>query len=150
MELCLFEPINQVERPLFEIPPLQRQNLFTFVYFPPIYAVHVPVIVSLNQAFHTMESISIVRPLVRPLYLWPHFNKAFEFIAGYPTDNFEFIVGQTPLSTFNETFLFVVSYYVIIFGGRELMRDRAPFQLSSSFLAHNFCLAVISSVLLAL
>lgn len=92
-----------------------------------------------------MEPITIARP-----YLWPQFSKAFEFIAGYPADDFEFVVGQTPLSTFKETFLFVVVYYVIIFGGRELMRDRAPLQLSSLFLAHNFCLAVISGILLAL
>lgn len=96
-----------------------------------------------------MESITIERPFTG-IYLWPHFSKAFEFIAGYPADNFEFVVGQTPLSTSKETFLFVVFYYVIIFGGRELMRDRAPFQLSSLFLAHNFCLAAISGVLLAL
>ena len=113
---------------------LQRQFLFSFIRFHPIYAVCIVDIEFVNQAFHTMESITIARP-----YLWPQFSKAFEFI-----------VGQTPLSTFKETLLFVVIYYVIIFGGRELMRDRAPFQLSFLFLAHNFCLAVISGILLAL
>lgn len=83
-------------------------------------------------------------------YLWPHFSTAFELVAGYPADQFEFIVGKTPLSTLKETCIFVVTYYTFILGGRELIREREPFKLKSLFLIHNILLTVISAVLLAL
>lgn len=44
----------------------------------------------------------------------------------------------------------LISYYVIILGGREFMRDRAPLQLSFLFKAHNLILTIISGSLLAL
>ncbi|KAI1076039.1 GNS1/SUR4 membrane protein [Whalleya microplaca] len=82
--------------------------------------------------------------------LWPYFNKAFEVVVGFPADDFRFEIGKTPMSTLKETMVFIVVYYAIIFGGRELMRNREPFKLRSLFLVHNFYLTVISGVLLAL
>ncbi|KAH7033108.1 GNS1/SUR4 family-domain-containing protein [Microdochium trichocladiopsis] len=93
-----------------------------------------------------------VPTLDRPfgIHLWPIFSKAFEFVAGYPAEDFRFIAGETPMSTLKETSIFVVIYYFIIFGGRELMRNREPFKLKTLFLIHNFYLTAISAILLAL
>jgi fatty acid elongase 3 len=93
-----------------------------------------------------------VPTLDRPfgIHLWPIFNKAFELVVGYPADDFRFQPGVTPMSTLKETSIFIVIYYTIIFGGRELMRNREPFKLRSLFLIHNFYLTAISAILLAL
>ncbi|KAI0014820.1 GNS1/SUR4 membrane protein [Xylariomycetidae sp. FL0641] len=93
-----------------------------------------------------------VPTLDRPfgIYLWPHFSKAFEMVAGYPAEDFRFEVGKTPMSTLRETLVFIVIYYTVIFGGREWMRGREPFKLKGLFLIHNFYLTAISAILLAL
>ncbi|KAE8388729.1 GNS1/SUR4 family-domain-containing protein [Aspergillus alliaceus] len=41
------------------------------------------------------------------VHLWPHFSKVFELVAGYPADEFKFVVGKTPISTLKETSIFV-------------------------------------------
>lgn len=82
--------------------------------------------------------------------LWPYFSKGFETVVGYPADNFRFVSGITPMSTLQETVISLISYYVIIFGGRELMKHRQAFVLNGPFMIHNFYLTVISGVLLAL
>ncbi|KAG4216907.1 hypothetical protein PC116_g34612, partial [Phytophthora cactorum] len=84
------------------------------------------------------------------IQLWPYFSKAFEVVAGYPAEDFRFVAGKTPMSTLKETLTFIVVYYLIIFGGREYMRNREPFKLKAIFLIHNFYLTAISGILLAL
>ncbi|KAK7911468.1 hypothetical protein PG985_013949 [Apiospora marii] len=93
-----------------------------------------------------------VPTLDRPfgIHLWPIFNKAFELVVGYPAEDFRFEAGRTPMSTLKETSIFVVIYYIIIFGGRELMRKRDPLKLKTLFIIHNFYLTAISAILLAL
>ncbi|CAK7211462.1 Fatty acyl-CoA elongase/Polyunsaturated fatty acid specific elongation enzyme [Sporothrix bragantina] len=93
-----------------------------------------------------------VPTLDRPfgLALWPIFNKAFEMVVGYPADQFQFVTGETPMSTLKETSIFIVIYYIIIFGGREVMRGREPFKLKALFLVHNYILTVVSFLLLVL
>ncbi|KAK3358949.1 fatty acid elongase [Lasiosphaeria hispida] len=93
-----------------------------------------------------------VPTLDRPfgIHLWPIFNKAFESVVGFPADDFKFVPGSTPMSTIKETSIFIVIYYAVIFGGRELMRNREPFQLKTLFLIHNFYLTAISGILLVL
>jgi hypothetical protein len=90
--------------------------------------------------------------LERPfgIELWPLFVKAFSAVKGYSPTDFKFIEGVTPMSTFKETATILIAYYVIIFGGRELMRGRPAFTLSVPFMIHNFYLTAISGVLLAL
>lgn len=44
----------------------------------------------------------------------------------------------------------LVTYYVAVLGGRELMRSRRPFQLNGLFMIHNLYLTIISGSLLAL
>jgi fatty acid elongase 3 len=84
------------------------------------------------------------------IQLWPIFDKVWTFFAGYPASEFRFVAGETPMSTLKETGIFVVLYYIVIFGGRELMRHREPFKLKAFFLVHNFYLTAISGFLLAL
>ena len=49
-----------------------------------------------------------------------------------------------------ETAALIFTYYVVIFGGRELMRNRPAFKLNLPFMIHNFYLTAISGILLAL
>jgi len=91
---------------------------------------------------------SIDRPF--GLHLWPIFEYVFESIKGYKPQDFRFVAGETPLSTFPTTACVLISYYIIIFGGRELMRERPALQLNGLFKVHNLYLTIISGVLLAL
>ncbi|PYI21312.1 putative fatty acid elongase [Aspergillus japonicus CBS 114.51] len=96
---------------------------------------------------------SLPRPTIdRPfgIHLWPIFDKAFELVVGYPASEFRFVEGVTPMSTFKETAVMLVAYYVIIFGGRAFMKDRPAFKLNALFMIHNFYLTAISATLLAL
>lgn len=93
-----------------------------------------------------------VPTLDRPfgLALWPIFEAAFTSLIGYKPQDFRFVPGQTPLSTLKATVTMLVAYYVVIFGGRELMRNRAPLKLNGPFKVHNLYLTVISGCLLGL
>ena len=82
--------------------------------------------------------------------LWPIFSAAFKTVKGYGPEEFDFVPGSTPLASFNATAVTLISYYLVIFGGRELMKNREPFHLNGLFKIHNFYLTVISAVLLAL
>ena len=82
--------------------------------------------------------------------LWPIFDKAFTMIKGYTPQDFRFTPGSTPMSTGWEVTVMLVSYYVIILGGRELMRGREPFYLNGLFKIHNLYLTLISGALLLL
>ncbi len=84
------------------------------------------------------------------IHLWPIFDKAWEALLGYPASDFRFQANVTPMSTLRDTGIFIVIYYAIIFGGRELMRNREPYTLKTLFLIHNFYLTAISGILLAL
>lgn len=105
----------------------------------------------------TQQPVSFYEQLPLPtidrpfgIHLWPIFSKAFEAVVGYPAENFRFVPGATPMSTLKETGIFIVIYYAIILGGRELMRNSEPFKLQSLFLIHNFYLTAISFILLVL
>ncbi|PVH97356.1 GNS1/SUR4 membrane protein [Periconia macrospinosa] len=93
-----------------------------------------------------------VPTLDRPFGLaaWPIFEKAYESIMGYKPQDFRFVPGETYLSTFKACTTFLIAYYIVIFGGREVMRGREPMQLSFLFKLHNFYLTAISFILLVL
>jgi fatty acid elongase 3 len=93
-----------------------------------------------------------VPTLDRPfgLQLWPIFEKAYESAVGYKPQDFRFVPGETTLSTIKSCTAILISYYIIIFGGRELMRGREPFKLNFLFKVHNFYLTAISAILLGL
>ena len=98
-----------------------------------------------------MKSIplpTIDRPFA--IELWPIFVRAYSAVLGYSPTDFKFQPGKTPMSTFRETAIGLISYYVIIFGGRELMKHRKPFTLNGPFMVHNLYLTLISGCLLVL
>ena len=82
--------------------------------------------------------------------LWPIFEKVFEAAKGYKPQDFRFVPGETPISTLKACATMLVSYYIIVFGGREIMKNRQPLQLNGLFKIHNFYLTAISGILLAL
>ncbi|KAF1991197.1 GNS1/SUR4 membrane protein [Aulographum hederae CBS 113979] len=93
-----------------------------------------------------------VPTLERPfgVKLWPIFSAAFEAVKGYKPEEFRFEQGVMPMSTLGVTVTMLVSYYIIIFGGREVMRKREALQLSFLFKVHNLLLTFISGSLLGL
>jgi fatty acid elongase 3 len=82
--------------------------------------------------------------------LWPIFERVFTPIMGYRPQDFDFVPGQTPMSTFKATAAALIAYYIIVFGGREVMRGREALKLNAIFMVHNFYLTAISGILLAL
>lgn len=54
------------------------------------------------------------------------------------------------MSTMKESALTILAYYVVILGGREIMRNRPAFKLNGIFMVHNFYLTAISFSLLVL
>ena len=82
--------------------------------------------------------------------LWPFFDKAFAAVVGYPADEFRFVTDKTAMSTLEETAAALVTYYVVIFGGREVMKRFSALKLNTLFMIHNFLLTAISGILLVL
>ncbi|RDW92976.1 elongation of very long chain fatty acids protein [Aspergillus mulundensis] len=100
------------------------------------------------EYLQNIQKPSIDRPF--GIELWPIFDKAYEAVMGYPASEFKFVEGETPMSTFKETAIMLVVYYVTIFGGREIMKNRPAFKLNTLFMIHNFILTTVSAILLAL
>lgn len=93
-----------------------------------------------------------VPTLDRPfgVHLWPLFDQAYEKVMGYPASEFNFTEGVTPLSTLKETTMMLITYYIIIFGGREVMKKLPAFKLNTLFMIHNLLLTTVSGILLVL
>ncbi len=91
---------------------------------------------------------SIERPF--GIQLWPIFDKVYTSIVGFHPQDFDFKPHVTPMSTTRDSLIFISIYYVVIFGTRELLRNRAAFKLRIPFIIHNFILTSISAILLAL
>ena len=91
---------------------------------------------------------SIDRPF--GVELWPIFDQLFSAARGYSPQDFKFVPGETPMSTFSATVTMLVTYYVTVLGGRELMKNRPALKLNALFMVHNLYLTVISGGLLAL
>ena len=96
----------------------------------------------------TFSSPSIDRPF--GIHLWPIFDKAYSSVVDHHAEDFRFIQGKTPFSTLSAAVAIIVTYYAVILGGREFMRNRKPMKLTGLFMIHNLYLTVISAVLLAL
>jgi len=103
------------------------------------------------MSFDSLKQLPIPT-LERPfgIELWPIFVKAFTAVKGYSPTDFKFVSGVTPLSTLKETATALIAYYIIVFGGRELMKKRKAFVLNGPFMIHNFYLTAISGILLVL
>lgn len=88
--------------------------------------------------------------LVKIASPWSLFDQAFTSIMGYPADQFRFKPGTTPMSTFGETAVMISFYYLTIFTGWKIMKNREAFKLSTLFKIHNFLLTAVSGALLVL
>ena len=55
-----------------------------------------------------------------------------------PSSLKSYIQGETPLSTWATVISMIVTYLIVVFGMREIMRDRAPLKLTDPFRAHSF------------
>ena len=82
---------------------------------------------------------------------WKIFNRIWISAKGYPADSLDISPdSNTPFLTLKSTLAFLITYYTVIFTGRELMRKRPAFELKDLFLVHNFYLTAISGILLVL
>jgi hypothetical protein len=79
-----------------------------------------------------------------------YFSKGYELVTGKPIDSFVFQEGVTPLSTQYEVAMWTVTYFIVIFGGRQIMKSQEAFKLKPFFILHNFLLTIASGALLLL
>ena len=100
------------------------------------------------DALKAMPRPSLDRPFA--VELWPYFDKLYTAVIGYQPTKFVFVPGETAMSTLQATATMLVTYYVTVFAGRELMKKREPFKLNGLFMVHNLILTTISGSLLAL
>ncbi len=100
-----------------------------------------------------LKSISFTTPTIdRPfgVHLWPLFDQLYTSVVGYSPTEFRFVSEETPISTLQATVGLLSTYYITVFAGRELMKNRAPLNLNRLFMVHNLYLTIISGTLLAL
>lgn len=81
---------------------------------------------------------------------WFVFDKAWQRCTGYRAEDFRFVAGKTTFSTFGAMTSATFLYLLVIFGGRELMRNRKPLHLGLLFKIHNLFLTIMSGLLLVL
>jgi hypothetical protein len=98
-------------------------------------------------------------PLFRPFIIDVHvsgmapladFLLAYAPLPSLPVQYTKWIPGETPLSTNTVVVSSLVTYLAVIFGIREVMRDRAPVKANAAFMVHNTFLYTGSGLLLAL
>ncbi|KAL2811828.1 GNS1/SUR4 family-domain-containing protein [Aspergillus cavernicola] len=82
--------------------------------------------------------------------LWPHFSKGFTAVTGRSPLDFHLVPGVTPMTTLQGTLVSLATYYVVVLGGRQAMKNVPAFKLQTPFIIHNFILTLISGGLLAL
>jgi hypothetical protein len=87
---------------------------------------------------------------VAPSALYPLPYQLTHWVPGNTNVGFTHAARTTPLSTTPQVVAAILTYLVVIFGGRELMRNREPFKLTFLFRLHNIILSVGSLVLLLL
>jgi fatty acid elongase 3 len=96
----------------------------------------------------TMGAPTLDRPF--GLSLFPVFERVFGAAMGQLPQDFRFVSGVTPMSTFGATAAALIGYYLLVFGGREAMRGREALKLNGPFMVHNLVLTAISGGLLLL
>ncbi|CDO92814.1 unnamed protein product [Kluyveromyces dobzhanskii CBS 2104] len=84
--------------------------------------------------------------------LWDHFDaivtKATD--GKFIPSEFKFVAGELPLSELYPVLAAIATYYVVIFGGRAVLKNTEPFKLNFLFQLHNLFLTTLSSTLLVL
>ncbi|KAF9428044.1 hypothetical protein BGZ94_003524 [Podila epigama] len=99
-------------------------------------------------AFLEKVNFSIDQPF--GIKLDPYFTQAYQLVTGKSADSFVFQEGVTPLSTQNEVAMWTLTYFIVIFGGRQIMKNQDAFKLKHLFILHNFLLTIASGALLVL
>lgn len=96
--------------------------------------------------------LTAIPRVIGPISLspWANFDKVWTAVMGYPAHDFEFIPGETRMSTLPEAATMCIVYLVVILGGRELMRNQPAFKLNTLFKLHNLMLTLVSASLLIL
>lgn len=104
-----------------------------------------------------MSSLNIEIPSIeRPfgISLWSYFDLAASTVTQghFVPSQFEFVEGETFLSTFPPVAITIALYYIIIFGGQAIFRkfDLQAWKLNFLFQLHNITLTLISLTLLLL
>ncbi|KAK6859847.1 hypothetical protein PG990_012849 [Apiospora arundinis] len=95
-------------------------------------------------------SFPIASSGIIPLAPWKAFDKVWTSVTGYRADEFRFVEGKTAFSTWPEVFGMIILYVIVVFGGREFMRNRQPLKLNGLFKIHNLFLTLLSGGLLLL
>lgn len=96
------------------------------------------------------SSMHLSQSGVIPLAPWKAFDQVWTSVKGYRADEFRFVEGKTPFSTWPEVLGMIVLYVTVVFGGREFMRNRQPLKLNGLFKIHNLFLTLLSGGLLVL
>ncbi|CCD22231.1 fatty acid elongase ELO2 NDAI_0A00730 [Naumovozyma dairenensis CBS 421] len=84
--------------------------------------------------------------------LWTTFDKLVTSATRghFVPSEFEFIAGELPLSTLPSVLYTIAAYYIIVFGGRAILKNFPKFQLNGLFQLHNLFLSSSSLILLVL
>ncbi|KAI1319445.1 hypothetical protein EDD11_004022 [Mortierella claussenii] len=99
-------------------------------------------------AFLDKVNFSIDQPF--GIKLDDYFSQGYELVTGKSINSFAFQEGITPLSTQKEVVMWTITYFIVIFGGRQIMKGQEAFKLKYPFILHNFLLTIASGTLLAL
>ncbi|KAK9474364.1 3-ketoacyl-CoA synthase/SUR4/fatty acid elongase [Dipodascopsis tothii] len=99
-------------------------------------------------AFLRVTVPSVDRPF--GIYVWDVFAHVCRTVLHWDPDTFVFVQGRLPLSTLTPVVVTITLYYVVILGGRELMRPLTPKKLNLLFQLHNVGLTFFSGLLLVL
>ncbi|SCV00849.1 LAMI_0G07712g1_1 [Lachancea mirantina] len=91
----------------------------------------------------------------RPFFnisLWENFDFAVTKVSQgkFIPSQFEFKEGELPLSELPQVLGVISAYYIIIFGGRALLKNTKPFKLDFLFQFHNLFLTLLSLSLVIL
>lgn len=99
--------------------------------------------------------LEYVPTLDKPFFnisLWDNFDRFVAFASDgelIPSE-FTFTAGKLALSDLYSVIAAIVTYYVLIFGGREVMKNRKPMKLNFLFQLHNYFLTTWSLLLFVL
>ena len=99
-----------------------------------------------------LENSTIKFSLDRPfgVYLDDSFVQAYTLTTGKDPNDFVFTGGVTLFATLYEVAIALITYFAVIFGGQQIMKNYSPLRLKFIFQVHNLLLTLCSFALLIL
>lgn len=97
---------------------------------------------------NSTAKFSLDRPF--GIYLDDYFVQAYTLTTGKDPNNFAYTEGITPFATKYEVVIAIITYFAVIFGGQQFMKNYPPISLKFIFQLHNLLLTLCSLVLLIL